>query len=161
MLNLDNYVFARSLHILAIVFWIGGVAFVTTVLIPALKSTVDPKNRLALFEQLESKFSFQAKITTVLTGLSGFYMVMFVEGWDRYLTLQYWWMHLMTLVWLIFTIVLFVLEPLFLHQWFHARATENGEAAINALHTMHIILLTLSIIAITGAVAGSHGYSFF
>ncbi len=64
----------------------------------------------------------------------------------------------MTLVWLVFTLVLFVLEPLFLHQWFLEQAKKDSEKTFAKILTMHRVLLTLSLIAIFGAVAGSHGY---
>ncbi|HEB29106.1 MAG TPA: hypothetical protein ENI05_15380 [Porticoccus sp.] len=161
MQDVDIFVFARSLHIIGVVLWIGGVAFVTTVLIPSLKRISASENRLELFERLENKFSFQAKIATLITGISGVYMLFFMDVWSRYLELQFWWMHLMTFVWFIFTVVLFVLEPLFLHRWFHQKATDNSDIAFMRLHTMHIILLLLSLIAVFGAVAGSHGFLFF
>lgn len=137
------------------VLWIGGVAFVTTVLIPSLKRTTNKKNRLNLFEQLEGKFSFQVKISTIITGITGLHMIIFLDAWNRYLQIHYWWMHLMTMIWLIFTIVLFVLEPLFLHRWFRKQAVKDSENAFTWLHRLHIILLTLSMLAILGTVAGS------
>lgn len=161
MQDFDIFVFARSLHIIGVVLWIGGVAFVTTVLIPSLKRISASENRLELFERLENKFSFQAKIATLITGISGVYMLFFMDVWSRYLELQFWWLHLMTFVWFLFTLVLFVLEPLFLHRWFHQKASENSDTAFMRLHTMHIILLLLSLIAVFGAVAGSHGFLFF
>jgi len=63
-------------------------------------------------------------------------------------------------IWIIFTIVLFVLEPLILHRWFHKQATKNSVNAFAWLHRMHKILLTLSMLAVLGAVAGSHGFQF-
>jgi len=160
MENFSHFVFARTLHVIGVLFWIGGVAFVTTVLIPSLKKITNTDDRLALFEQLEGKFGLQAKIATLLTGLSGYYMLEVLSAWDRYLQPQFWWMHLMTLVWAIFTLVLFVLEPLFLHQLFRKMATKNSDKTFARLHLMHIVLLTLSVAAVLGAVAGSHGFSF-
>jgi len=157
---LDYFIIARAIHVVGVVLWIGGVAFVTTVLIPSLKQITDAKSRLALFEQLEGKFAFQAKLVTLLTGLSGFYMLYVMSAWERYQDVQYWWLHLMTFVWFIFTLVLFVLEPLVLHRWFHDQAMKNSENAFVWLHRMHKILLTLSLIAVFGAVLGSHGYVF-
>ena len=151
------FVFARALHVIGVVLWIGGVAFVTTVLIPSLNNINDSTNKLELFEQLEGKFSFQAKLTTLLTGISGFYMVEVMNAWDRYQQLQFWWMHLMTLIWIVFTLVLFVLEPLFLHQWFHEQAVKNSAKTFSLVHTIHKILLALSLLAVFGAVAGVHG----
>jgi len=160
MQSYDYFIYARALHIIAVVLWIGGVAFVTTVLIPSLKNTHSADNRLALFEQLEGKFAFQAKIVTLIAGLSGVYMLEFMHAWERYLYHQFWWMHLMTFVWFIFSLVLFVLEPLFLHRWFKQQAIKDSDNAFMWLHRMHKVLLTLSLIAVFGAVAGSHGAQF-
>ncbi len=152
------FIIARTLHVVGVVLWIGGVAFVTTVLIPSLKKIADPDNRLDLFEQLERQFAFQARIVVLITGITGYYMLDFLQAWDRYQHLTYWWMHLMTFIWVIFALVLFALEPLFLHRWFREQAITNSENAFNWLHRMHKLLLTLSIVSILGAVAGSHGY---
>ncbi len=38
MQDFQYFVLARTFHVLGVVLWIGGVAFVTTVLIPALKN---------------------------------------------------------------------------------------------------------------------------
>jgi len=157
MENFVSFGFARAIHVLGVVLWIGGVAFVTTTLIPSLRKMPDGDKRLALFEQLEGKFAFQARIVTLLTGLSGFYMMAYMNAWDRYQQPQFWWIHLMTVIWLIFTLVLFVLEPLVLHRLFRKLATENSDMAFARLHRMHWILLILSLITIFGTVAGAHG----
>ena len=160
MTEFDYLVLARSLHVAGVVLWIGGVAFVTTVLVPALKNITDGTHKLDLFEQLEGRFAFQARIVTFITGMSGFYMLNAMNAWDRYQYLQYWWIHLMTLVWFVFTLVLFVLEPLVLHRWFREQAIKDSDNAFAWLHRMHKVLLTFSMLAILGAVAGSHGFSF-
>ncbi len=158
---MDYFTIARIVHILAIVLWIGGVAMVTTVLIPAVKKMKSPKDRIETFEMIESKFALQAKITTVLTAISGFYMLYYLDAWDKFLYFQFWWLHAMIIVWLIFTIVLFVLEPLVLHKLFKKNAIKNPESTFKYLHRAHWILLILSLITIIGAVAGSHGMFFF
>ncbi|NQV31001.1 MAG: hypothetical protein HQ508_08955 [Candidatus Marinimicrobia bacterium] len=161
MKDFNFFIFARVLHIIGVVLWIGGVAFVTTVLIPALRRMPDQKKRYELFEELEGRFSFQAKIATAITGLSGFYMLSFLDAWGRYFDVSFWWIHLMTAVWVIFTIVLFILEPLFLHKWFRDKAKINSNRTFQVLHTLHKVLLGLSLISILGAVAGVRGYQYF
>ncbi len=158
MENTDYFILARALHVAGVVVWIGGVAFVTTVLIPSLKKITDTGNRLELFEQLEGKFAVQARVVTLMTGVSGYYMLDFMNAWDRYQQLHFWWLHLMTLIWVIFTVVLFILEPLVLHQRFREAATKNSKNAFEWLHRMHKLLLTLSLLAVLGAVAGAHGF---
>ncbi|MEE8496140.1 MAG: hypothetical protein V3S21_06630 [Xanthomonadales bacterium] len=152
---------ARALHVVGVVVWIGGVAFITTTLIPALRKMADADKRLALFEQLEGKFAFQARIITLVTGLTGFYMLEYMQAWERYQQMRFWWLHLMTLIWLVFTLVLFVLEPLVLHRRFKMMAIQNSDRAFTLLHRMHKFLLALSLIAVFGAVAGVHGLLVF
>ena len=154
---MPSVVLARIVHVLGVVVWIGGVAFVTTVLIPAIRRLPSAAERIQLFEQLEGRFASQARIATLLTGGSGFYMLHSMDAWNRYLDPAFWWIHLMTFVWLAFTIVLFVLEPAFLHRNFVSLATRDSDRAFRLLHRMHWLLLTLSVAAIIGAVAGSRG----
>lgn len=158
--DFQAFILARVLHVLAVVLWIGGVGFVTLVLIPALRRHGDESLRMMLFEQLEGRFATIAKITTLIAGLSGFYMVHVLDAWSRYAAVQFWWMHLMTFVWAIFTLVLFVFEPLFLHRWFTVQAQKNSEKTFRVMLRMHLILLTLSLVAVAGAMAGAHGYAF-
>ncbi|MEH6471224.1 MAG: hypothetical protein V7752_08240 [Halopseudomonas sp.] len=147
------FVIARALHVIAVVLWIGGVAFVTTVLIPAIRNSPSLENRLSLFETLEGRFSFQAKFTTLITGLSGFYMLYVMNAWSS----MQWWVYLMIFIWAIFTAVLFVLEPLFLHKWFHRQAKIDSGKALFFIQNMHIALLSISLVAVFGGVAGVHG----
>jgi len=72
MQDFDMFVLVRAIHVLGVVLWIGGVAFVTLVLLPALKTIADGGQRLNLFEQLEGRFANQARIVTVVTGAAGF-----------------------------------------------------------------------------------------
>ena len=161
MKSAEWFILARILHVVGVVLWIGGVAFVTTVLIPALRRLPDAQQRYDLFEKLERRFAMQARVVTAITGLSGFYMVYALNAWSRYADLGYWWMHAMTLVWLLFTLVLFVFEPLFLHRWFREQAALDSDKAFRWLQVMHVVLLSISLLSILGAVAGSRGYQFF
>lgn len=158
---MDTYTLARVVHVVAVVIWIGGVSMVTTVLIPMLRKTKTKEDAAATFEQIEKRFSVQARITILLVGLSGFYMMYYLDAWPRYLEARYWWIHAMTLVWLLFTVMLFILEPFVLHSVFKRKAKENPEKVFSFLQRMHWVLLILSFITIIGTVAGSHGWFFF
>ena len=153
----DDATLARALHVLAVVLWIGGVVFVTTVLLPAVRDLHAPAKRVVFFETAERRFGRQARVTTMLAGLSGFYMVVRLGLWDRFLSAEYWWVHAMVAVWLLFTLMLFVAEPLFLHRWLRARANSRPESTFRLVERLHWILLVLSLITLIGAVLGSHG----
>jgi hypothetical protein len=138
----------RALHLLGVVLWIGGMAMVTTVILP---------QGLATFERVERAFARQARITSLVTGLSGFYLVQRLGLWGRFSEPGFWWMHAMVALWLGFTLVLFVLEPAFLHRWFRRRASVDAPGTLRLVAALHWLLLILSLVTIAGAAAGSHG----
>lgn len=154
---MDDFVLARIVHVLGVVLWIGGVAFVTLVLLPGMKRLTDPGDRVATFERMERGFAWQSRLTTLLTGASGFYMLYLLDGWDRYQDPSHWWLHAMTAIWVIFTVMLFVFEPLFLHKWFERRAQSQPESTLALIQRLHWLLLTVSLVTVAGAVAGVHG----
>jgi uncharacterized membrane protein len=155
---MNDFLFARGLHVLGVVLWIGGVAFVTTVLLPATRRMKSPAERVAWFEEVESRFAGQARLTTLLTGLSGFWLVHVLDAWERFAEPAFWWMHAMLAVWVIFTLMLFLLEPLLLHRLFLERARRDPEGTFRLVQRMHWLLLALSLATVFGAAAGSHGW---
>ena len=50
---MNEFVLARVLHVLGVVLWIGGVAMVTTVLLPSVRRMKTPEERVAFFEAVE------------------------------------------------------------------------------------------------------------
>jgi uncharacterized membrane protein len=156
---MNDFALARVLHVLAIVLWIGGVAMVTTVLLPALAGMETDRERVEFFERVEGRFAWQARGTTLIAGLSGFYMVHALDAWERFAQLHYWWMHAMVIVWLIFTVMLFVLEPLVLHRYFVARAERDSRGTFAMIQRLHWLLLAISLLTVAVAVAGSHGWN--
>lgn len=153
---MDVLVLARVLHVLAIVHWIGGVAMVTLVILPQMQA-LPAADRIAMFERLEGSFGTQAKVSTLVAGVSGLWMLWLTDGWALFLDPGYWWLHLMVAVWAIFTLVLFVLEPMVLHRWFHARAHRDPEGTFGIVLRLHRVLFSLSALAVAGAVQGAHG----
>ena len=156
---MDDVAIARALHVLGVVIWIGGVAMATMVVLPAIRRGDVGPNRLQVFEAIERRFIWQARTATIIVALTGFYMTQRLGLWERFRSGEFWWMHAMVCLWLLFTIVLFVAEPLVLHRWFHARASTAPDAAFALLHRAHWLLLALSLITIFAAVAGSRGMS--
>src|SRR5882757_7209100 len=95
---------------------------VTTVLLPAVRRFDDAGHGLALFQRIEGRFAWHARAATLLTAASGVYMADRLALWPNFLTPVYWWLDAMVLVWALFTIVLFVAEPLFVHRWLERQA---------------------------------------
>jgi len=95
-----------------------------------------------------------------VVALTGFYMVAKLGAWDRFRSVDFWWMHAMVCVWLLFTLILFVAEPLVLHRTFHAKVQTDPESAFTTLNRIHWVLLGIALVTILSAVAGSQGVSF-
>lgn len=160
MLNAEWWGYARALHVIGVVLWIGGVGMVTTVLLPAVAKRASEGDALAFFQSVEHGFGAQARWTTALVGLSGFYLTAVLDLWQRFAEPRYWWMSAMVAIWAVFTLLLFVLEPFVLHRWFEARARRDPQGTLRLVLNLHRVLLALSVMTIAGAVAGSHGTFF-
>lgn len=156
-----DFVLARVLHVLAVVLWIGGVGMVTTVLLPGIRRSYPPAQRFAMFHGLEARFANQARVTTLIAGASGFYMTWRLDAWGRFQSAGFWWMHAMVLTWLVFTAMLFVIEPLFLERFLGRRAAIAPEQTYRMIEWLHRALLGLSLLTVAGAVAGSIGGNLF
>lgn len=155
---MNEFALLRALHVLGVVLWIGGVAFVTTILLPALGRSGKAGERLEQFDRIERRFAWQARATTLLVGITGFWMTTRYGLWPRFAHPAFWWMHAMVAIWFVFTLMLFVLEPLVLHRRLDARNRRDPEGTFRLVVRLHRILLTISLITVLGAVAGAHGF---
>lgn len=157
---MNDLILARALHVLAVVIWIGGVSMVTTIVLPAERRKELGAGQLSGFRAVEHRFVWQARAAVLLVAATGFYMVVRLDLWNRFRFAQFWWMHAMVGLWLIFALALFVLEPLFLQRRTPDEARRTPEAAMARLQRVHLVLFVLALITIAGAVAGSHGWVF-
>ena len=89
---IDDFAPARVIHVLALVHWIGGVAAVTTIVLPHARKLPEVKDAVAAFEAFERRFAFQARISILFAGLSGAYMLTKLDGWNRFQHASFWWL---------------------------------------------------------------------
>jgi uncharacterized membrane protein len=155
---MNEFTIARGIHILSIVLWIGGVAFVTMVLIPAIRSSSFRGDECYIFNLIENRFAHIARALVLLAGMSGFYMIYQLDAWDRFWQIRYFWMHAMLLIWIMFVLALFLIEPFFMKD--HGRIVKDGLNFGNLRKTqiLHSIILILSLFTIFISVLGAHGF---
>lgn len=140
----------RALHVIGIVWWIGGVAIATCVILP-MASKFPPEERLQRIKQFEHRFAVQARIAVLIVGITGFWMLAELGGIARLAGPDAWWLDLMILVWLLFVFLLFIAEPF------------GPPAKIGLIHSpfgfqmLHVVMLTLALIAIFAGILGVHG----
>jgi uncharacterized membrane protein len=154
---MDDVTLARAVHVLSVLHWFGGIAFVTTVVLPAVAQLTEPAERLATFEAIERRFAAQVRVSVPLAGLSGAWMAERLDAWPRFIEPAGWWLAAMALVWLLFMAILFVLEPLVLHDWFTRQAHADPDGAFALACRLHWILLAVGAVTAGAGVLGAHG----
>jgi uncharacterized membrane protein len=152
------FIVARALHVLAVVVWIGGVAAVTTVVLPTMRRLDSNEQKLWLFEQVESRFRPQARLAWLVVGLTGLYMLYALGAWGRFIDARYWWMHAMVALWVVFGLMLFIVEPLVVGPRLQRKLKSEPGKAVARIEKLHWLLLVLSLCVISAAVAGAYGW---
>lgn len=150
LLTVTTFNVLLALHVLGVVWWIGGVATVTAVLLPMFNRLPAPE-RLQRIQQFEHGFANQARIAVLIVGISGVWMLALTGGMARLALAYGWWIDLMILVWLLFALMLFVAEPLGLPKRLGLIRKRHG------FLLLHAILLTLALATIVGGVIGARG----
>lgn len=144
---------ARAVHVLGVIWWVGGVAMVTASILPALRSTALPDaERRRIFRSIRGRFVWQARAAVLLVGASGAYLLAYLGGVARLRSGPAgWWVDLMIVTWAVFALLLFVLEPLGLMQ-------RTGIARKpRTFLLMHVLLLTLALVTAASGVIWAHG----
>lgn len=131
---------------------------VTFVLLPTLARMQPATDAMAFFSRFRQRFAAQARFSTLIVGLSGFYMVHALNAWPRFMQWQYWWMHMMVVIWIFFSVMLFVMEPRGRRQGATPVQQDVSPETFAKIQRKHLFLLILSLLTIAGAVAGSHGW---
>jgi uncharacterized membrane protein len=139
------------LHLLAVILWVGGMAFAMLVLRPSL-AVLEPPQRLALHAQVFRRFFRMIWHLMPIALLTGWAMLF---GWYGGFRDAGWHVHLMNLTG-------FVMGVVFVAIWFgpyarfrHAMAEGHGPNAARAAHRIRwLITLNLVLGLLTSAVAG-------
>jgi hypothetical protein len=73
-------------------------------------------------------------------------LILYLEEWlaERWsglvfgtVSASFWWMHAMVVVWLLFTVMVFAAEPLFMHRWLDAHAQQRSEGTFRLVEGFH------------------------
>lgn len=148
---------AISLHLLGVVWWVGGLAFVSAVLLPALRR--DPERALERFRAFEGRFAPQVRVAILLVGASGAWLLYRLGLWRVLDEPAFWWLHAMIGLWTVFFLMLFVLRPIGLLRRVMSGPPEGDVARrLARMHRAHVVLLILALVTIAGAVTGGHGF---
>ncbi|MBI5756269.1 MAG: hypothetical protein HZA12_05020 [Nitrospirae bacterium] len=150
------------IHLLTVIIWIGGLAFITIIVLPMLIKMDDPLQKALAFQRIEHKFAPIARVYNVIAGVTGFIML-YLTGWYRILFTRHGAPLLfMTIIWLLWFVMLFGLEPLVVKKMLD-RMVKSGvkmeiETIFARLNRMHWVLLMISLAAAVAGIIFAHGY---
>lgn len=144
------YIISLIIHVLSVVVWIGGVAFVTMITFPIIQREQGSLEQVMMFQGIEHRFSRIAKVLVILTGISGFYLLSkkgFSIGTG-----------IMIFVWTLYASLLFFLEKILFKRLFESPSGKqlNTAQIFFRLQVFHWIILALSFSAIAAGIWVGH-----
>ncbi len=144
------YIIFLIIHLLCIVIWIGGVAFVTIIMFPMIQRAGNSLEQVLMFQGVEHRFSRIAKVLVILTGLSGLYLL-----YEKGLSFGVW---IMIILWTLYASLLFFLEKIIFKKLFAKPSGEqlNTRQVFFTLQVFHWIILVLSFLAIAAGIYAGH-----
>ena len=149
------------IHVITVILWIGGLAFVTMIVLPMAISTPDALQKVLTFQRVEHRFARIARAYNLITGISGFIML-FLMGWHNLLfTRAGIPLTVMTLVWVFWFVMLFGLEPIIIRKMLDNMAKGGTKMDIDGvfrkLNKMHYFMVAISMAAVIAGVLTAHG----
>ena len=149
------------IHLLTVILWIGGLAFVTTMIFPMLLKTQNALEKVLLFRRIEHRFARVARAYNVIVGVTGFAML-FTMGWHKtLLTRPGIPLLIMTLIWVFWFVMLFGLEPVLIKKMLDNMAKSGDKLEIDTIfakmNRMHWLMLLISLVAAAAGAVFAHG----
>ncbi|MQM38863.1 hypothetical protein KBTX_02884 [wastewater metagenome] len=147
---------AIVLHVLGVVWWVGGMALVTTVVLPHLRR--HPDGALERFHAVERRFAPQVRVAVLTVGASGGWMLYRLQLWRVLGEPAFWWLWAMIALWTLFFLMLFVLGPTgVLRRIMSGPLERDLPSRLARMHYLHMLLLGFALVTVAGGVAGVHG----
>lgn len=144
-----------ALHVLFILLWIGGVAFVTMIIFPLLARMENSLEQVLTFQRIENRFAKLARLYVFFTGLTGFAILFLTGKHQILLTSRAYHIWLMLFVWVMYSLIL-LFERRFLSLFFKDPQKFDVDKVIKRLAKFHWFILFLSLLAVFFGVYGTH-----
>ena len=148
-----------AVHVVTILLWIGGVAFVTLIIFPIIATTGDSLEQVLLFQRVEHRFARHARIYIALSGITGFWLL-HLYNMDRILfTRQTIGVSIMLFAWVFYLLVLLFEKRIFA-KIFGKPDRFDSAKVFRFLAAFHWVVLGISLLAVFAGVWQGHGGSF-
>lgn len=154
------YAIMHIIHILTVILWIGGLGFITILILPMIIKMPDALEKALLFQRIEHRFAPMARYFVALVGISGFVMFFMLGLTDDLFTPPGKFLIFMIAIWFFWVIMLFGLEPLIVKKMIDRMAAGGEKLEIEAvfarMNKLHWVLLILSLAAAASGIIFTH-----
>lgn len=148
-----------AVHVIGVVLWIGGVAFVTMVVLPMIMRMENSLEKVLFFQGVEHRFVKIAKTSVVVVGVTGVLLLQITGKWSVMFKASGIGPTLMSVVWLFYALVLMFEGRLF-KVIFKGEAQQDTAKVFYRLSVFHWVILSLSLFALGMGVWTGHGGRF-
>jgi uncharacterized membrane protein len=145
-----------AIHVLGVIIWIGGVAFVTMIVFPMIMRTEGSLEQVLFFQGIEHRFAKIAKLCVLVVGLTGVLLLYLMGMWSLLFTRYGIAPTLMLLVWTFYVLVLLFEAKLF-KVIFRGEVQQDMAKIFFRLSVFHWVVLGLSLLAVVVGVLAGHG----
>ena len=144
------------IHVIGVIVWIGGVAFVTLVIFPMMYRTEGSLEKALLFQGVEHRFSGIVRWLIVVVGGTGFYLLSAKYGFSILFTQRGLGILIMLVAWTFYTAVILSEKKIF-GKIFADPGKIDMDKALTMINAMHWVLLTVSFSAVAAGIWFAHG----
>lgn len=145
-----------AIHVITIVLWIGGVAFVTIIIFPMLLRMEGSIEKVIFFQGVEHRFAKLAKIYVTIAGVTGFLILYINNGYAILFTSDGIGITLMLIAWLFYVLVLLFEKKIFMKLFSQPEKLDTAKIFFR-LSLFHWVILVLSLVAVGAGVWTGHG----
>lgn len=145
-----------AIHVVTVVLWIGGVSFVTIIIFPMLLKMEDSFEKVMMFQRVENRFAKQARIYSIITGVTGGLLLYLEKGYSLIFTRAGIGITIMFIAWLIYVLVLLFEKNIFKTLFSQTEKLDTAKIFFS-LNIFHWFLLGLSLLAVGAGVWTGHG----
>jgi len=135
------------IHVICVIVWIGGVAFVTIVIFPMMYQTEGSLEKALLFQRVEHRFAGTVKWLIAVVGVTGFWILSAKYGFAILAGRRGIGIDIMLFVWALYTAVLLSERRIFGRIFADPEKTDMNKA-LKLINVMHWFLLTISFSAV-------------
>lgn len=145
-----------AIHVLSIVIWIGGVAFVTLVVFPMITRMEGSLEQVLMFQGVEHRFARIAKLMVAISGITGLILLYYTRGFGALFSMGGIGPTIMLIVWAFYLLILLFEARLF-KVIFRGGAQKDTKKVFYRLTVFHWVVLGLSLLAVGVGVWAGHG----